>query len=454
VGLTVIVNMLTVAHKGSSGMSISFPDVCKTPTPAGPIPIPYPNIAQSSDVTSGSSTVKMDGGMIMNKSSNMMMSTGDEAGAAMGVVSSKIKGKAEFVNYSFDVKVDGKNVCRLTDPAQTNMGSANSIAPACVQMPLVAMAPQIEACKKTKEAEKAQEDPKKEGKTTNWSDSGVADSHKKAFEDAATDRNVVIFLRRGSKYCIPWIEKKFQPKPHSIINGNSLKEKPKLENSFIEWLDKYWAIEKPNWFHLKSAWFKLCKPPIPKPENYKEFYGIVIDNQTGEPCRGKGCYIGKWVTGDYDLMDVVDHNNPDCRRLTGKDYRILQHMLNKKMQWDGIQHGPQAYWCSKPEDWKKGAEKFNLAYEICQYLKKTSDERKPYDVRRQKLHDVPEKIVAKGPPPRKMPVLDGDCTVIAPGGHVVKTDGDDTIDALVCCGCHKLEAWGDHDSKSGFRSEN
>ena len=45
------VNMMTVVHQGSSGMVTGFPDVCKTPSPAGPIPIPYPNIAMSSDTS-------------------------------------------------------------------------------------------------------------------------------------------------------------------------------------------------------------------------------------------------------------------------------------------------------------------------------------------------------------------------------------------------------------------
>jgi uncharacterized protein DUF4150 len=31
------------------------------------------------------------------------------------VVSSKFKGKAEFILYSFDVKLDGKNACRMGD---------------------------------------------------------------------------------------------------------------------------------------------------------------------------------------------------------------------------------------------------------------------------------------------------------------------------------------------------
>ncbi len=50
------------------------------------------------------------------KDSNFSMSTGDEGGSAGGgMISSKIKGKAEFVNFSFDVKFEGKNVARAFD---------------------------------------------------------------------------------------------------------------------------------------------------------------------------------------------------------------------------------------------------------------------------------------------------------------------------------------------------
>src|SRR5215813_6800102 len=115
-GVTVGVNNLSVVHKDSNGVTIAFPDVCKTPSPAGPIPIPYPNIAKSSDTSAGSKTVKCDGNSVCLKDSNFRMSTGDEAGSAGGgVVSNKIKGKAEFVNFSFDVKVEGKGVARALD---------------------------------------------------------------------------------------------------------------------------------------------------------------------------------------------------------------------------------------------------------------------------------------------------------------------------------------------------
>ena len=112
---TVSVNFLTVVHATSNGITTCFPDVCKTPTPAGPVPIPYPNIAMSSDTSKGASSVKCDGNPTCVKDSNFMISTGDEAGAALGVASNKIKGKAEFVNFSFDVKFEGKNVARAMD---------------------------------------------------------------------------------------------------------------------------------------------------------------------------------------------------------------------------------------------------------------------------------------------------------------------------------------------------
>ena len=109
-------NSRGIAHKGSGGMSMVFPDVCKTPTPGGPVPIPYPNIGKSSDATGGPATVKTDGQMPMAKGAKYAMTSGDEAGSACGVISNSVKGPAEFMMYSFDVKFEGKNVCRLGDP--------------------------------------------------------------------------------------------------------------------------------------------------------------------------------------------------------------------------------------------------------------------------------------------------------------------------------------------------
>ena len=113
---TAFANCRGIVHKGSSGISTVFPDVCKTPTPGGPVPIPYPNIGMSSNTTAGPNTVKVDKQMPMVKSAKYMMTTADEAGSVGGVVSGVFKGVAEYMMYSFDVKFEGKNVCRLGDP--------------------------------------------------------------------------------------------------------------------------------------------------------------------------------------------------------------------------------------------------------------------------------------------------------------------------------------------------
>lgn len=56
--ITVGVDRLSAVHKNSDGVTIVFPDVCKTPAPGGPIPIPYPSSAQNSDTAQESKRTK------------------------------------------------------------------------------------------------------------------------------------------------------------------------------------------------------------------------------------------------------------------------------------------------------------------------------------------------------------------------------------------------------------
>lgn len=114
-GSTVFANNMGISHRGSGAKSLVFPDVCKTPMPGGPVPIPYPNLAQSKDLAQGSITVKLQGQPAAVKGCSYAISTGDEPGSVGGVASGKVKGKAEFVVYSFDVKIEGKNACRMGD---------------------------------------------------------------------------------------------------------------------------------------------------------------------------------------------------------------------------------------------------------------------------------------------------------------------------------------------------
>lgn len=138
--VTVGVNFLTVVHKSSNGTTIAFPDVCLTPAPpSSPVPVPYPNIAMSSDTAKGSKKVTCDGNPVCLKDSNFSRSSGDEAGTNKGIASGKNMGKAEFVNYSFDVKIEGKNVARALDLMLHN--DKNTPPFPLIQPPLIALPP-------------------------------------------------------------------------------------------------------------------------------------------------------------------------------------------------------------------------------------------------------------------------------------------------------------------------
>jgi hypothetical protein len=113
---TTFANSRGISHKGSGGVSTVFPDVCLTQIGNAVVPIPYPNIGKASDTVKGPKSVTTDGKMPMVKGSKYSKSTGDEPGNKKGIKSGTIKEECEFMMYSFDVKFEGKNVCRLGDP--------------------------------------------------------------------------------------------------------------------------------------------------------------------------------------------------------------------------------------------------------------------------------------------------------------------------------------------------
>jgi len=121
----------SVSHKGAMHFAKNTaPDVCKTPSPGGPVPVPYPVIMSlSSDLANGTTTVKADGGnMIAIKGAEYSRCSGDEAGTAGGVVSGTNMKEATWILYSFDVKMDGANACRKTDKMKMNHGNTFCMA--------------------------------------------------------------------------------------------------------------------------------------------------------------------------------------------------------------------------------------------------------------------------------------------------------------------------------------
>jgi uncharacterized Zn-binding protein involved in type VI secretion len=434
---TVNCNMLTVVHAGSSGMAMSFPDVCKTPTPAGPIPIPYPNIAQSSDTADGSTTVKVDGNPIMLKSSNFRMSSGDEAGSAMGVVSNKIKGKAVPVNASFDVKVDGKAVFRLSDPMQTNCGSpGNALNAALLQPPQVVPPAMSPSCKEVNEKKKDQPESVAE------KNSGMYPPHFSAIKTVAADLQVVLFFRQTNGLCIPWIAANHQPKPHRVFKGNTIKTAmvPEVD----AWLKDFEAKLSKKGLSAVAAKARINAAAVPMATNaayttMASMYAGVVGDPAGENSAGQkmrkplkavgvgkqlsgNSYKGKWITGDYDLFQVL-YCKEGCQEVNQKSrgFSRLKKAIAKACHWDPIQHGPQAQWVpTEEEKAKHGAPDVNFPKEVKSALQSK-------DFKRQ------VKIEGRNP----MNIMDSNVTVIGPGGSVFLEKAEDTATALICSECDK-----------------
>jgi hypothetical protein len=448
---TVNANKLTVVHAGSSGVAFSFPDVCKTPTPAGPVPIPYPNIAQSADTAEGSSTVKVDGNPIMLKNSNFGLSTGDEAGSAMGFKSSKIKGKAKPGNASFDVKVDGKCVFRLTDPMLSNGPAENAVAPLECQSPLP------EGVAESKECQRVKEKGKRQSEEHTAKRSGMRPEHFAAIKQVAKEFKVIMYFRQTESVCAKWIDRKHQPKPHIVFLANTIKKSNLKEvENFLRKHEKSLAAggriprgKKVGLFLSDAGKQSVSEIGIRDDVNLDEsneayssrardFLGVIgevcgVDenrNRMRRPLQavyigrqvGGGTYLNRWLTADYDVYQIL-YARDGCEKVQQGpgDWIKIKRAINKRCHWDAIQHGPQAQWISAAEDVALGApENINFPQEIRSGMESG---------KAQKKIAIPNR--------KAMKVFDDKITIIAPAGVVFLGEQQDTWDALKCRECDK-----------------
>ena len=122
----VYANNNEICSKAADGKAMAGPDPCWSPPPpsAGPVVIPYVNTAFASELDNGSQTVFICSTPLALKNISFLAnSIGNEAATQAfnkGVSTGVIKGKAYFTDWSPDVKVEGLNVCRHTDPTTNN----------------------------------------------------------------------------------------------------------------------------------------------------------------------------------------------------------------------------------------------------------------------------------------------------------------------------------------------
>ena len=102
-------------------VNFAFPDVCKTPTPAGPIPLPYPNFALSITHIPAQFCVVIGGGLAENLLTQGTISQGDDLGVAGGIISNDDMGPDHYVLGSFKVCFGGVFATRLTSLTIQNL---------------------------------------------------------------------------------------------------------------------------------------------------------------------------------------------------------------------------------------------------------------------------------------------------------------------------------------------
>jgi hypothetical protein len=109
------------------GANLCFPDVCKTPTPAGPVPIPYPNNSQPTVAVPACYTILMGGGPAHNMLSSPPISSGDNAGVAMGVASGMVMGPTKHMMGSTVLLLKGMPATRMLDMTGHNGATPNGV---------------------------------------------------------------------------------------------------------------------------------------------------------------------------------------------------------------------------------------------------------------------------------------------------------------------------------------
>jgi hypothetical protein len=105
-----------IARKTGLGgvVTCMAPDVCKTPTPAGPVPIPYMIVAMLTTATKTSRKAKNTSKEIFTLKSRLTMCIGDQPGVTGGVVSNTFGGYCRPLMGNPMVLVDNMPVVETT----------------------------------------------------------------------------------------------------------------------------------------------------------------------------------------------------------------------------------------------------------------------------------------------------------------------------------------------------
>lgn len=101
------------ANTQLGGLDAGLPDVCLTPTPAGPVPVPYPNAAAGPMGVPAAYNVLFSCAPAHNLLTSVPLTNGDNAGVNMGVASGVVMGPSRHLTGAFTCLVGGAPASRL-----------------------------------------------------------------------------------------------------------------------------------------------------------------------------------------------------------------------------------------------------------------------------------------------------------------------------------------------------
>ena len=109
------------------GMHFAFPDVCRVPTPVGPIPMPFPNFGLTPTAVPSQTKVLAMCMPTHNLMTITPMTDGDSAGVALGVISNLMMGPSCAMMGSTNVLVGGPPVAKFGMPTKQNGTVPNAV---------------------------------------------------------------------------------------------------------------------------------------------------------------------------------------------------------------------------------------------------------------------------------------------------------------------------------------
>lgn len=121
-----MVATMMITTKGTGQYATPGPvDMCKTPTPGGPVPMPYPNLAMCASMQKAVSKVKVGKKPVAAQGCKIPMSNGDNAGVAGGVKSNVFMQQVEPKQFSSKVYAKGKKMTFAFAPSAHNGSNSN-----------------------------------------------------------------------------------------------------------------------------------------------------------------------------------------------------------------------------------------------------------------------------------------------------------------------------------------